>query len=223
MGFSRAAVPAQLPEGSRLTADMIGIGMLFVGKGTSDPNIEDTLVAASIEAMDRGDLRVLSVLVTWIEVHHARINADRLVRIMREYSPGRVRTFWAAVGAWLSNDRRLARLASLHRGPRVDLLESGTEFQISRKGEDPRFEHTPLRVPAGVLRDRKSDVLAPEALAKSHATYRRRILLGPTYRADMWALLEREPGIGAAELARRTYGSFATAWQALRDYKLLTA
>ena len=88
-------------------------------------------------------------------------------------------------------------------------------------GEGPRFENTPLRVSADTLRDRESDVSKPSELAGTHSTYRRRILMGPTYRADMWAELEKHPTLSAAELARRTYGSFATAWQVKKDYEIL--
>ena len=52
-------------------------------------------------------------------------------------------------------------------------------------------------------------------------TYRYRVLIGPSYRADMWATLDREPGLSAAELARRSYGSFATAWKVKQDWALL--
>lgn len=103
----------------------------------------------------------------------------------------------------------------------MDLLSVGNEFQIKRRGEDPRFKDSPLRVPAGVLRDRKEDVLSPRTLSKSHSTYRQRIIMGPTYRADMWTLLESEPELSAAEVARRTYGSFASAWQVKRDFDLV--
>jgi hypothetical protein len=58
-------------------------------------------------------------------------------------------------------------------------------------------------------------------LAKRHTVYRHRLLMGPSYRADMWATLEGEPTLTAAELARRTYGSFATAWQVKRDFAIL--
>jgi hypothetical protein len=51
--------------------------------------------------------------------------------------------------------------------------------------------------------------------------YRARVAIGPTYRADMWAALDRDPTLSAAALARRTYGSFATAWHTRRDYSLL--
>ncbi len=224
MAYKRTATAAELPRGDALTADLIGIGMLFAGKEPEqDPNIEDTLLAASIEGMEKGDLRVLSVLVTWLEIHHPRVNADRLVRAVRAQPSKRVRAFWAAVPYWLKVDHRLTRLKKLYKGPRLDLLPAGTQFQISRRGEDERFSGSPLRVPAGVLRDRPKDVLPPDALARRHLAYRYRILLGPSYRADMWAALERDPSLPPAELARRAYGSFATAWRAVRDHRLLAA
>jgi len=46
-------------------------------------------------------------------------------------------------------------------------------------------------------------------------------MMGPTYRADMWAALEQDPNLTAAEIARRAYGSFATAWQVRRDFGLV--
>ena len=202
---------------------MVGIGMNFSAKAAVEPNIEDTMLSASVEGMEGDDLRVLTVLVTWLEVHHAWINADRLVRATQTLESQRARAFWAAIGTWLEKDRRLARLTKLHRGKRIHLLRTGTAFQVRRRGEDPRFKNTPLRMPAGVLRDRIGDVLKPEELAGRHLGYHYRVLIGPTYRADMWAALERDPTLAPAELARRTYGSFATAWQVKQDWQLLAA
>ena len=89
---------------------------------------------------------------------------------------------------------------------------------MARHGEDPRFARSKLRVPAKVLRDRPADVLQPAELARTHAAYRWRLVIGPSYRADMWAALERKPDLSAAAVARATYGSFASAWQARRDF-----
>ena len=72
-------------------------------------------------------------------------------------------------------------------------------------------------MPAGVLRERAADVLSPSALAMHHRGYYWRVVVGPTFRADMWAALEREPELSAAELARKCYGSYATAWRVRRD------
>jgi hypothetical protein len=200
---------------------MVGIGMLFASPASREPNIEDTLVVASHAGMEQYDLRVLSVLTTWVEIHHQRINADRLVRLLKVHSSTRVRCYWASVGAWLGKDRRLARLETLYEGRRINVLHSGTDFQVRRRGEDPRFCGTGLRVPSGVLRERAADVLPPEELAKQHTTYRFRVLIGPSYRADMWAALDRDPGLSVAQLARSTYGSFATAWRVRQDWTLL--
>jgi hypothetical protein len=127
------------------------------------------------------------------------------------------------VGLWHSKDRRFARLAASHTRARVDLLSAGTQFQIQRHGEDQRFVGSRLRVPANVLRDRPGDVLSSAELAQRHLPYRRRIMMGPSFRADMWAALERDPTLSAATLARKTYGSFATAWGVRRDFALVAA
>ena len=221
MAFSRLSAPRLLLHGKALADSLVGIGMAFANESAANPNIEDTLLAASVEGMERDDLRVLAILVTWLEVHAAWINADRLTALVSQHPGERVRAFWSAVAQWLGKDRRFARLTKVYVGPRLDLLTTGTAFHLRRAGEDPRFAGGPLRVPAGILRDRKGDVLNPAELAHRHNAYRRRILMGPSYRADMWAELDQDPSLTAAELARRAYGSFATAWHVKQDWEVL--
>ena len=62
---------------------------------------------------------------------------------------------------------------------------------------------------------------SPEELARRHRVYHYRVLVGPTYRADMWAALERNPSLSSSDLARSAYGSFATAWRVKHDFALL--
>ncbi len=223
MSFSRVQEPRVVYAGRSLSGALAGIGFSLAAEPDAGANIEDTLLAASIAGMEHDNLRVLAHLVTWLGTHHARINADRLIRVVKAHQSPRVSSFWAAVAAWLSKDRRFARLTKLHRGKPIDVLATGTAAQIKRRGEDERFKGTALRVPAGVLRNRASDVLAPVELAKRHRAYRHRVHIGPSYRADMWAELERDAELTSSELARRTYGSFATAWQVKRDFELLAA
>lgn len=199
---------------------MVGIGMNFGATPVRDPDIEETLLLASEEGMLKDDLRVLSLLVHWFEIHQARVNADRLVRMVRDHSEGRVRAFWAAVGAWLHKDRRFSRISKLYHGPRIDLLPVGTDFQVARSGEDDRFAGSCLRVPSGTLRHRKGDVLPPDLLVQEHAGYRNRVRMGPSWRADVWTALEAEPESTAAEAARRVNCAFATAWAAKQDFEL---
>lgn len=202
---------------------MVGIGMNFAAKAKANPDIEGTLVHASVLGLDDGDLRVLAVLTTWIGVHHTHVNADRVVRLVGSHLSERVRAYWAAVASWLRKDRRLARLERAYAGPPIELLATGTPFQISRRGEDERFAGTPLRVPKGTLRDRLQDVLSPEALVRRHAGYRNRVLMGPSFRADVWTVIEHAPTMPIAEIARKASCSFATAWEVAQDYRLLQA
>jgi len=221
MPFSRAVAGPTSLQPDELTAAMVGIGMNFASRANPAANIEDTLLLASFEGMENDDLRVLAVLVTWFGVHAPWVNADRLTKLVTATQAPRVRALWSALARWQAKDRRFARLANLYTGPRLELLATGTDFQIKRRGEDERFADSPLRVPANVLRDRPADVLLPAELAKRHHAYGRRIIIGPSYRADMWSELERDSTLSAAELARRTYGSFATAWHVRRDFGLL--
>ena len=223
MAFSRATSPEAMPSAEELTARMVGIGMNFAAQPQADADIESTLVHASALGMDDDDLRVLAVLTTWFDVHCAHVNADRLVRFVHAHPSERVRAYWSAVARWLAKDRRFARLATAYAGSPVELLPTGTEFQIQRRGEDERFVGSKLRVPKGTLRDRHEDVLSPEALVRRHAGYRNRVLMGPSFRADVWTVLEQAPDLSIADVARKASCSFATAWQAAQDHRLLRA
>ena len=223
MAFSRATSAEPMPAPDELTARMVGIGMNFAAKPEADADIESTLSHASVLGMDDGDLRVLAVLTTWLGVHHAHVNADRLVRLVGAHPSARVRAYWAAVATWLKKDRRFARLAGVYEGAPIDLLPTGTAFQIQRRGEDERFIGSNLRAPKGTLRDRHEDVLSPEVLVRRHSGYRNRVLMGPSFRADVWTALEHAPDLSIADVARKASCSFATAWEAAQDYRLLRA
>ena len=221
MAFSRATPPEAMPAADELTARMVGIGMSFAANAAADADIESTLLHASVLGMDEADLRVLAVLTTWFGVHHTRVNADRLVRLVGAHPSERVRAYWSAVATWLAKDRRFARLSMASSGPSVELLPTGTELQVKRRGEDERFSGSKLRVSKGTLRDRPEDVLSPDVLVRRHAGYRNRVLMGSSFRADVWTVLEHAPDLSIADVARRASCSFATAWQAAQDFRLL--
>lgn len=211
-------------HGDDLTARLIGVGMEFTGSGCTDPVIERALADASAAGMDGGDLRVLGVLVTWLEVHSDYINADGLIRTIVTNESPRVRAFWHAFARWKQADRRFARLATAvgdGGADVIDLLPVGNDFQIARRGEDERFAGSRLRAPAGTLGGRPGDVLCPADLARHHAGYRNRVLMGPTWRADVWTVLVASPTLSISEVARRTGCAFATAWTVARDFRVL--
>ena len=99
MGFSRTSGLAERPPDPVLTSRMAGIGMNFAATAEGDAEIEETLVFASELGMLEGDLRVLGILVTWLETHREYINVSRLVRALRSHPETRLRGFWAASAA----------------------------------------------------------------------------------------------------------------------------
>ena len=143
------------------------------------------------------------------------------MRLVGAHPSERVRSCWAAIATWLKKDRRLARLAGAYAGAPIELLPTGTEFQMKRRGEDARFIGSKLRVPTGALRDRHEHVLSPETLIRRHAGYRNCVLMGPSFRADVWTALEHAPDLCIADVARKASCSFATAWQTAQDYRRL--
>lgn len=222
MAHKRILIPLQYAQGEALTADMVAIGMRFAAnKAQATPNIEDTLVAASLEGVQQEDYRVLSLLVDWFGIHFERVNVDRLTKMVKSISDPRVKAFWAALAQWKKQDWRLKKLQKVYSKKRLDLMGEGGAFQIERHGEDARFTGTVLRVPAKLLRHRPTDVLSPQELALKHRAYYFRVLIGPSYRADMWAMMENNRGLTPAEIARRTYGSFPTAWGVRQDWMAL--
>lgn len=99
MAFSRVVAAAAPVAGDELTAALVGIGVQLAAVAKLDANIEDSLVGASTEGMERDDLRVLALVAEWLAVHHPRVNADRLLRLVQAQESRRVRAFWAAWAA----------------------------------------------------------------------------------------------------------------------------
>jgi hypothetical protein len=224
MGFSRSLAPQVLLGGDSLAGAMAGLGMSIAATPTYGANIEDVLLAASRLGMEEDNFRVLGVLVAWSDMHRARINADRLTRVVSGLTAERTRMFWAAMAGRWQDDRRWRRLAAMakERG-RIELLRVGSAFQLRRHGEDPRFQGSPLIVPSRVLRNRPGDVRSPEETAKQHTGYRLRVQMGPVYRTDAWTVLAADPELSASALARQSYVSFATAWQVKKDFAIFSS
>jgi len=222
MSFKRKILPDSFPRGDELTRQLVSIGFGFAeNRAKAEPNIEDAIIAASIEGLN-GDFRTLSLLVDWIPIHLKQLNIDRLNFALRELEEPMLRAFWSAIARWQKKDPRMTKLRRIYRGPRIPILPlDEIRFHLKRSGEDERFKESHLLVPEKMLRHRPSDISEPAWVAKFHLAYRYRIIIGPTYRADMWALLEKDPTLGPSELARRCYGSFGTAWDVKQDWSVI--
>jgi hypothetical protein len=229
---ARRHVP-RLLEGKALDASLRSAGLrLGHGQEVLDPPVSPELVIASaVAAAIPDDLRLLSVVTTWLGVHSPRLHVGELVRLLPHAERAcadrdRFRAYWAGVAHWLRSDSRWGKVAHMYAGSDVYLSSVGDEvarLALVRKGEDPRFTGSRLRVPSGMLRDRIADVSSPERLAANHPWYRERLRQGPTYRADCWAELERAPEMSAAELSRRVGCTYPVAHKAVQDMKVALA
>ena len=200
---------------------LAGIGCNLNAFPVVNADIEYTLYKASQEALEHLDFRTLSLIVHWIDVHESIVNVPRLKRLLRT-STTETQRLWRAISEWRQEHHKWQSLLRLN-GPldRWELLPVGTDFQISRKGEDPRFMGTDLRIPNGLLPIREGDVLSPKHLIQQHPTYANRVRFGVCLRADLWTQLELEPSLSAAQLAKQVGCAFASAWEVKHDFELL--
>jgi hypothetical protein len=221
MGFKRVFSINEYPRGAELTGKLIGIGFKIGGIKEENPNIEDTIIAAAIEGMT-GDFRTLSLLTDWLLVHAEILNVERLYKALKNLNNQRVNAYFASIGWQIKKDPRFKKIESLYKGQKLFLdTNQSYEFLVSRNGEDRRFEKTKLIVANGSLRSRPVDIATPREMVQMHKDYYYRTLIGPSFRADMVSCFLRERNISAADLARRCYGSFATAWQVVSDMSLI--
>ncbi len=234
MSFRRELLPDQFKTGSELDNDLHAIGInISCERITVDPNIEDTLIAATLEGLNKNDGRIMGLVVDWIFLYSLRINVDRLSKVLMALTHPQkdaVIVFFSAIAQSLSKDSRFKKITSFYNGRRrnyLSLFPKGpdkydpTDFLIQKNGEDGRFKETCLRVPKKVLRHRPTDIFLPDVIAKRHMGFRYRIMMGASYRADLWALLRRDATRSAYEIAKRAYCSYETARQAKRDYIIL--
>ena len=72
-----------IKTGKSLDSDLRAIGFNLSGRKKSiDPNIEASIISASIEAVNNKDSRIGGLLVDWITVHYLRVNVDRLTKFV---------------------------------------------------------------------------------------------------------------------------------------------
>ena len=217
MSFKRIECTGTYPEGNELNSKLVGIGFKIGSPIEKNPNIEDTIIAAAIEGLD-GDFRDLSLLTDWFSIHYKCVNIDRLIRALKTIKDIRIKSYFSAVGKWLEKHSGYKRLSKIYRGEKILLgLTKDYQFLITRNGLDERFVNSKLLVAKGTLRSRLDDILVPSDLAKIHSDYYYRILIGPSYRADMVSQYINDPKLTASSLAQKTYGSFATAWSVMKD------
>ena len=222
-----------IQSGNQLDSSLRAIGFnVFCDRKSTDPNIEETLISASIEAVNGRDNRLGGLVVDWMTIHSARINVDRLTKFVNQLNNDTykfVRVFWCANAQRLfTKDQRFKRLSQIYRGRRINLVDcltykkrKRTNLLIALKGQDERFTNTCIRLPKGYFSERSKQIFPASVVAKNHLTYRYRLMMGPSYRADVWGLIKRNPNISAYALAKKAYCSYRTAYITKKDYEML--
>lgn len=223
MAYKRVILPENFLRGHELTQAMADIGIRVGQKPNKrSPNIEDVLLSASIESLENYDWRTLSLVMQWFLKHSSLINVDRLTRALNVLKDNRkLIIFWSALAQTTKHDLRFKRIQSMYRGKRVLLGDKSSKLLLARNGEDQRFQNTSLIVPNKMLRSRESDVLELKNLIKIHLGLYYRVMLGPSYRADCFCELMKNNSIIASEVARLSYSSFKTAWDAKNDWDVI--
>ena len=223
-----------IKKGKSLDSDLRAIGFnLSSRKKSIDPNIEASVISASVEAVNNKDNRMGGLLVDWITAHSLRVNVDRLTKFVSSLSESDykfVKIFWCANAQRLfAKDQRFKRLSELYKGIRINFADrfsknkkqKVTKMLIEIKGEDERFKKTCIRVPKAYFSERPHQIFPVSLVAKNHLPYRYRLMMGSSYRADLWALLDSDPNISAYALGKKANCSYRAAYVAKRDYEIL--
>src|SRR3989338_2702862 len=116
MAFSRQMLPREFSR-DNLVPSLVSIGLNLGSKPSKNPvNIEDVLFFSSLDSITNSDFRVLSILTTWLEVHHLVVNVDRLQSLVISNPTPKFRAYWASIANWLSSDHRFAKIKHLYKG-----------------------------------------------------------------------------------------------------------
>lgn len=220
MTYRRVDAPREFFSGKELSARLSGIGVRFAVDPVRDPNIEDVLLSAANEAIFGGDSRLWGLLFEWWHAHHPYVNAERLVRVLREVGRPKLTAFFSGLAQTIHPCGRFRTLAAMYRGKRLVMVHERYRYRLTRDGEVARFKGTCLAVPNGFYKPRPADVLTPQQLCSWHRGYRCRVEIGPTYRADLWAACEARWPQTLHALAKAAYCSKSAARRVAHDYAL---
>jgi len=221
--FKRVVLPDSFFTDDELTRAMAGIGMrVSCSKPIKNPNIEDVLLSASLEGL-KNDWRTLSLVVDWFIKHSSLINVDRLTRALIELKENELLiAFWSALAQQTGHDLRFNRMRKLYHGDRILIGGDKSQLLLKRNGEDQRFLNTHLVVPNLLLRSRQSDILDTREITQLNSYAYYRVMMGASYRSDVFATLNlAKKTVVPSDLARKCYCAFKTAWDGLRDWKIL--
>lgn len=217
-----------LPSQTQLAS--VGIKFNLPAGQTLDPIAapEDLFVQITADAVINGPGREFACMLSWIQEYGNLLHVAVLEKLLLKHPMPEVRAVWAAIGLWQSKDSRFRRLTGLYNGKRITLRPPWaaelTRLQLAdpKQGEDPRFQGTPVRIPAQVAAHRpdKNVKTLSHILATNHLLANR-VRFGPNYRADLWTWLEHDPTLSISQLRKHTGVSQGQCSRVKSDYMVL--
>ena len=185
-------------------------------------DIEETLLEA-IQASE-GDGRLASLICSWLVVHGAYVNVERLAKLTKFYPekpPPAIRLLSVyAAFAFEHCGHKWKKLIRKSKEPITLYPAEITESAVQLKGAVDYLKKFGFIVPNGSLRIREDDVLKPEELIQRNRLYRNRYLYGPSWRADIITALEAGAK-SPAEIVKQVGCSYEPAHRIFREYQLV--
>ncbi len=199
----------------------IGIRLASSRKPSSSrekADIERTILA-TVDELPR-DLRLASLLFTWVKVHGEYVITEKLAKLVRS---GNVehRDWLSALAAFAVHNKyhKWSKLIARRRKPVHLLPMEMSALPIRMRGAEPWLEPYGILLPRGSLRIREDDVLDPGELARKNRQYRNRYLYGPSWRADIITAIE-SGCTTPTEIKDRVGCSYEPAHRVFREYQL---
>lgn len=186
-----------------LDQKLAGIGIMISSKPAlmieiAKVDIESTLAEAFVALLDESNLRLLSPVFTWIEVHGSSVIIEKLIKILSKFAADKQDTSLAAVFAKFAlqaGHKRWSTVAKKFKlksaTPRLLGPSDMAASLVSLRGEESWANATNYRVAKGLISTNNKWVLSRKALAKLNHQYRNRLIYGPQWRADIITAYEQ--------------------------------
>jgi len=218
----------KLTKSQSLNFDLIRIG--FKLQFSKEPevstyfvDIEKTLVRAILEIVEKDDGRLLSLVTSWLVVHHRQVNIGKLAKYVNGITNNQPAAIvMKALVNYIAQKKYPAWRKSVHKiqaeGSFAFFNREVSSFDTSARSTTvEEFRVCGFYTTITSLRIRESDIETPEELAKLNHQYANRLLVGSNWRSDIVTLKQQgyESPYAIAKELGLSYSSVHEAYRAL--------
>lgn len=163
-------------------SEPIGSRDLFV-------DIESTLAEALITIHHHKDnLRLLTLVLTWVEVHGWCVIQEKLKKYLQNISSDELKSSYASLIGAFAISRKLKsweHLLSYAPEAGSSILDISIPTAINLRGREDWASIAKFNISTGSLKTNLKWVLSRSQLAAHSVQYKNRLVLGPNWRADV--------------------------------------